>query len=87
MNNRTSFAGKAICLFLISSEAQARDALQVQEKYAELLARRAELNRMKEKMRERSQRIEFLRYQINEIDAAAIQLAKKNPSKKSVSGS
>ena len=63
--------------FLDQFGGTSADALQVQEKYAELLARRAELNRMKEKMRERSQRIEFLRYQINEIDAAAIQSGEK----------
>jgi DNA repair protein RecN (Recombination protein N) len=53
------------------------DATTYQQKYAELFSRQAELNRMKEKIRERNQRIEFLRYQIKEIDAAQIQPGEK----------
>lgn len=53
------------------------DAGVVQTKFAELAAVRAGLNRMKEKMRERNQRIEFLRFQVQEIDSSALRQGEK----------
>jgi DNA repair protein RecN (Recombination protein N) len=53
------------------------DAEVVQTRFAELAAVRSDLNRMKDKMRERSQRIEFLRFQVQEIDSAALRQGEK----------
>ena len=49
------------------------DAAAVRQRFDALAALRSELARMQERMRERNQRIEFLRFQTDEIDAAAIQ--------------
>ncbi|HCZ12932.1 MAG TPA: DNA repair protein RecN, partial [Nitrospiraceae bacterium] len=45
--------------------------------YDEVLELRNNVNRLKERIRERSQRIEFLRFQINEIDAANLKPGEK----------
>ncbi|KAF0182244.1 MAG: DNA repair protein RecN (Recombination protein N) [Nitrospirae bacterium] len=48
------------------------DAAAVKQRYEEIAALRSELGHMQVRMRERAHRIELLRFQMNEIDAAAV---------------
>ncbi|MCL4455971.1 MAG: hypothetical protein M1406_00965, partial [Nitrospirae bacterium] len=53
------------------------EAASLKDIYDEVLALRNKVNQLKERIRERSQRIEFLRFQINEIDAANLKSGEK----------
>ncbi|HAK89225.1 MAG: DNA repair protein RecN [Nitrospirae bacterium GWC2_46_6] len=53
------------------------EAASLKAVYDEVLELRNNVNRLKERIRERSQRIEFLRFQINEIDAANLKPGEK----------
>ncbi len=53
------------------------EASAVRNRFDELSSLRAELGRMQNRMRERTQRIEFLRFQLNEIDEAAVRPGEK----------
>ncbi|HMK44371.1 MAG TPA: AAA family ATPase, partial [Dissulfurispiraceae bacterium] len=60
---------------LAGLEANAAD---VRDKYDALVAARAEHDRMQQRMQERAQRIDYLRFQIAEIDASAVQPGEQN---------
>jgi DNA repair protein RecN (Recombination protein N) len=53
------------------------DAALLQALYNEVIHLRHKVNELKERIRERSQRIEFLRFQINEIDSANLKHGEK----------
>ncbi len=53
------------------------EAASLRTLYDEVLELRNKVDRLKERIRERSRRIEFLRFQINEIDAASLRHGEK----------
>jgi DNA repair protein RecN (Recombination protein N) len=57
-------------LFLDGFGGLTQDAASLQALYNEVISLRKKVNELKERIRERSQRIEFLRFQINEIGSA-----------------
>ncbi len=64
--------------FIDSFGGLAEEALSLETFYNETVALRDDLNQLKQKMRERTQRIEYLRFQISEIDAAGLKEGEKN---------
>ncbi len=57
-------------LFLDSLAGLTEDVVSLQALYNEVIHLRHKVNDLKERIRERSQRIDFLRFQINEIESA-----------------
>ncbi|WP_333652806.1 DNA repair protein RecN [Dissulfurispira sp.] len=57
-------------LFLDSFAGLTEDVASLQALYNEVISLRNKANELKERIRERNQRIEFLRFQINEIESA-----------------
>lgn len=64
-------------LFLDDFGGLTDDAASLQALYREVTSLRNNVNAMKERIRERSQRIEFLKFQINEIDSANLKDGEK----------
>jgi DNA repair protein RecN (Recombination protein N) len=64
-------------VFLDSFAGLTEDAASLQALYNEVISLRNKINELKDRIRERSQRIEFLRFQINEIDSANLKNGEK----------
>lgn len=64
-------------LFIDSFAGLTEDAASLQALYNEVISLRNKVSELTERIRERSQRIEFLRFQINEIDSANLKAGEK----------
>ncbi len=64
-------------IFLDSFSGSSEAAASLRSLYNEIVNLRAGVNELKERIRERSQRIEFLRFQINEIESANLRNGEK----------
>lgn len=64
-------------IFLDNFSGLTDDTASLRTLYSEVIDLRNKINELKERIRERSQRIEFLRFQINEIDSANLKEGEK----------